>query len=167
MRIIYNFIYENLYIFYSPRSLKVQRLKNFLRIYCVIINSIKCVIHILHDIDYYHDIFIRIRSCTCDFGYMRNFMKFEFFIFVLTFRQCEKRRRKISSAHRFREIRGKGKAGEERFRSSGEFLRSPYTTPGSTRSDKRVSSVCLISVFQKFRPFFHLKFPRKVCDDHE
>jgi len=42
---VYHLIYENLYTFYIPQSLKVQRLKNFLRIYCVIINAIKCIIY--------------------------------------------------------------------------------------------------------------------------
>lgn len=88
----------------------------------------------------------------------------------LAFRRCEKRRRKISSAHRFREIRGKGKTGKKRFGSSGEFLCSPYMTLGSTGSDKGDSSVCLPR-YRSFRNFggnfFRLEFPCGTHDDRE
>lgn len=55
----YYFIYETLYTFYIPQSLKVSKAKNFLRIYWVIINGIKYVnIHackkMVKNIDYCH-----------------------------------------------------------------------------------------------------------------
>lgn len=102
------------------------------------------------------------------------YMKFReirvfYFPCELASRRCEKRWRKISSAHRFREIRKKKKPGEKRFRSSSEFLHSLYTAFNICRIQRKSPSVRLsgVSVLQKFCPSSRRKFPREARDDRK
>lgn len=115
--------------------------------------------------DYRYDILIHVHvhGYARDFGWIyAKFREIRVFYFRASLRLANAKNAEEKSQVRivFERSAGRERRGEKRFGSSGEFLRSPYTTLGSTGSDKAVSSACNdIGPSEISAIFPSLKFP--------